>query len=137
MQVDDPEEAQRIRAKGGKVIEDGSRVVSPTGRHTLNMSRALGGAPPSRLSASAAPSDDRSLAPVATTSGNAGTFTDVYQWCQVKPRRDLLQGSSRRGAVLMRAPQLGQSHRCTSCGHHVHRFNSTMRCLHMPPNRFD
>lgn len=44
-QVDDPEEARRIVAKGGKLIEGGSRIVSPTGRHTLNMSRALGGAP--------------------------------------------------------------------------------------------
>ena len=42
--MDDPEEARRIRAKGGKLIEGGSRIVSPTGRHTLNMSRALGGA---------------------------------------------------------------------------------------------
>ncbi len=43
-QVNDPEEARRIRSKGGKVMDGGSRVVSPSGRHSLNMSRALGDA---------------------------------------------------------------------------------------------
>lgn len=43
-QVNDPEEARRIRSKGGKVMDGGSRVISPSGRYSLNMSRALGDA---------------------------------------------------------------------------------------------
>ena len=39
----DPEELRRIEAKGGTVIKDQQRIVSPiTGRGALNMSRSLG-----------------------------------------------------------------------------------------------
>lgn len=39
-----PEEAARIKAKGGVVMPGGQRIISPSGRHSLNMSRALGDA---------------------------------------------------------------------------------------------
>lgn len=42
--VDVPEEAARIKAKGGIVMPGGQRIISPSGRHSLNMSRALGDA---------------------------------------------------------------------------------------------
>ena len=42
--MDDPAEAARIKAKGGVVVSEGQRIVSPSGRHSLNMARALGDA---------------------------------------------------------------------------------------------
>lgn len=42
--VDDPVELKRILSKGGRVTDGGQRVASPNGRHSLNMSRALGDA---------------------------------------------------------------------------------------------
>ncbi len=106
MQVDDPEEARRVKAKGGKLIEGGSRVVSPTGRHTLNMSRALGGAPPSRLSANPDPFDDQSVLStrVLTMLAPEQMRLSMVSGEAASRHCSLLQGSSRRGALLMRAP---------------------------------
>lgn len=44
LQVDTPKEAARIKAHGGQVMPGGQRIISPSGRHSLNMARAFGDA---------------------------------------------------------------------------------------------
>lgn len=43
-QVDTPKEAARIKAHGGQLMSGGQRIISPSGRHSLNMARAFGDA---------------------------------------------------------------------------------------------
>jgi Protein phosphatase 2C len=42
--VDTPKEAARIKAHGGQLMSGGQRIISPSGRHSLNMARAFGDA---------------------------------------------------------------------------------------------